>query len=103
MPSRGPDRIPTRRSPRERRRGRRGSRAGGASVPKYRHLDARSPPTTVPAMLRALAVVLGVAPALVAAAGAVGPGTPGPGTRLAGCPVFPRDNAWNRDVSRAPV
>ena len=26
-----------------------------------------------------------------------------PAPRLAGCPVFPRSNAWNRDVSRAPV
>jgi hypothetical protein len=26
-----------------------------------------------------------------------------PGPRIAGCPVFPRSNAWNRDVSRAPV
>lgn len=25
------------------------------------------------------------------------------GTALAGCPVFPRDNAWNRDVSDDPV
>lgn len=32
-----------------------------------------------------------------------GGGEPGPGTTLAGCPVFPKDNAWNRDVSRAPV
>jgi hypothetical protein len=26
-----------------------------------------------------------------------------PGPRLGGCPVFPASNAWNRDVSRAPV
>ena len=25
------------------------------------------------------------------------------GPRIAGCPVFPADNAWNRDVSRDPV
>jgi hypothetical protein len=25
------------------------------------------------------------------------------GARIAGCPVFPADNAWNRDVSRDPV
>lgn len=30
-------------------------------------------------------------------------GQSGPGTRLAGCPVFPSGNAWNRDISRAPV
>jgi hypothetical protein len=48
--------------------------------------------------------VLSQALALAAAVtGAVGPGVPGPGTTLAGCPVFPRDNAWNRDVSKAPV
>jgi hypothetical protein len=27
----------------------------------------------------------------------------GGGTQFAGCPVFPADNAWNRDVSRDPV
>jgi hypothetical protein len=30
-------------------------------------------------------------------------GVPGPGTRIAGCPVFPKSNAWNRDISKAPV
>jgi len=35
--------------------------------------------------------------------GATGPGVPGPGTRLGGCPVFPADNAWNRDISKAPL
>ena len=30
-------------------------------------------------------------------------GTPGPGTDLAGCPVFPADNPWNQDVSALPV
>ncbi|MGK2931570.1 MAG: hypothetical protein ACSLFD_02130 [Solirubrobacterales bacterium] len=30
-------------------------------------------------------------------------GKPGPGTRLAGCPVLPRSNAFNRDISRAPI
>jgi len=30
-------------------------------------------------------------------------GKPGPGTRLAGCPVFPPGNAWNRDISKAKV
>jgi hypothetical protein len=48
--------------------------------------------------------VLSQALALAAAVtGAVGPGVPGPGTTLAGCPIFPRDNAWNRDVSKAAV
>ncbi|MBK5231399.1 MAG: hypothetical protein JJE13_00255 [Thermoleophilia bacterium] len=30
-------------------------------------------------------------------------GKPGPGTKLAGCPVLPRSNAFNRDISDAPV
>lgn len=30
-------------------------------------------------------------------------GKPGPGTKLAGCPVFPKDNPWNRDISQARV
>ena len=49
--------------------------------------------------------VVAMVPAVVAlaASGNTGPGIPGPGTRLAGCPVFPRDNAWNRDISKAPV
>jgi hypothetical protein len=34
--------------------------------------------------------------------GAARGGGPG-GPRIAGCPVFPASNAWNRDVSRAPV
>jgi len=39
------------------------------------------------------------------AAGLCGPGAAqdGGGPRLAGCPVFPASNPWNRDVSRAPV
>jgi hypothetical protein len=52
--------------------------------------------------------------ALVAAAGALAlgagvavepgePNPPAPGTHLAGCPVFPADNAFNRDVSHEPV
>jgi hypothetical protein len=43
------------------------------------------------------------AAALASVAVAAAVGTPGPGTRLAGCPVFPPDNPWNRDISRAPV
>mgnify|MGYP001225643962 CR=1 FL=1 len=30
-------------------------------------------------------------------------GVPGPGTHMAGCPVFPKSNPWNRDISKAPV
>jgi hypothetical protein len=37
------------------------------------------------------------------AAEALAYGRPGPGTSLAGCPVFPRSNAWNRDISKAKV
>jgi hypothetical protein len=48
-----------------------------------------------------------LAAALVAAllAGAATPVTAGDGggPRVGGCPVFPASNAWNRDVSRAPV
>jgi hypothetical protein len=57
-------------------------------------------------MLRSASIAAAGALALGAAgggSGAVGPGVPGPGTRLAGCPVLPRDNAFNRDISRAPV
>jgi hypothetical protein len=49
-----------------------------------------------------LAAAAGAAAALAAGA-AGGAGTPGPGTTLGGCPVFPAGNAWNRDVSKAPV
>ena len=31
------------------------------------------------------------------------PPAPGSGTTLLGCPVFPADNPWNRDVSADPV
>jgi hypothetical protein len=52
--------------------------------------------------------VIVVAAALAAAGGGVALGAgavgrPGPGTQLAGCPVFPADNAWNRDIHDAPV
>ena len=30
-------------------------------------------------------------------------GVPGPSTHVAGCPVFPKSNPWNRDISKAPV
>jgi hypothetical protein len=52
----------------------------------------------------AAAVVLLVALAAGAGSDAAtrAPAAP-PAPRLAGCPLFPRSNAWNRDVSRAPV
>jgi hypothetical protein len=56
-------------------------------------------------MLRALAVsavAMGTASG-VALAATSGPGTPGPGTKVAGCPVLPATDAFNRDVSKAPV
>jgi hypothetical protein len=56
-------------------------------------------------MLRALvlsAVAVGAASGVAVAAGA-GSGTPGPGTRVAGCPVLPATDAFNRDISKAPV
>jgi hypothetical protein len=53
-------------------------------------------------MLREIVAV--AAGAFAAASPATGPtGTAGPGTRLGGCPVLPRDDAFNRDISRAPV
>jgi hypothetical protein len=51
---------------------------------------------------RALAAL---AAATLVGGGAAPGATPGaaPLPRVAGCAVFPRSNAWNRDVSRAPV
>jgi hypothetical protein len=48
---------------------------------------------------------VGAAIAIGLAAGLCGPGAAqdGGGPQLAGCPVFPASNPWNRDVSRAPV
>jgi hypothetical protein len=55
-------------------------------------------------MLRALMVsAAGLGVASAAALAATGAGTPGPGTRLAGCPILPATNAFNRDISQAPV
>jgi hypothetical protein len=57
-------------------------------------------------MLRVLlpAVAGALAATAVAVAAVSGPaGTPGPGTTLGGCPVFPADNPFNRDISHAPV
>jgi hypothetical protein len=56
-------------------------------------------------MLRALvvsAVAVGAATGVAFAADA-GSGVPGPGTRVAGCPVLPATDAFNRDISKAPV
>jgi hypothetical protein len=49
-------------------------------------------------MLRALAVS-----AIAAGATAAAVGTPGPGTTVAGCPILPAADAFNRDISKAPV
>src|SRR5262245_55044579 len=49
---------------------------------------------------RRLAAVSGLA--LAVAAGAAWAAARG-GPRIAGCPVFPADNAWNRRVDRLPV
>jgi hypothetical protein len=46
---------------------------------------------------------VGAAGLALAATGGGAAGTPGPGTRLAGCPVLPAGNAFNRDISKAPV
>ena len=53
----------------------------------------------VDAMLRMLAI----SAVVVGGAAATLPGTPGPGTTLAGCPVLPKADAFNRDISQAPV
>lgn len=54
-------------------------------------------------MLATLACLIST-PVLVNAGGdRAAPGKPGPGTRLAGCPVLPRSNPFNRDISHAPV
>jgi hypothetical protein len=52
----------------------------------------------------------GLAVSVIGLAGASGEsarisaaGVPGPGTTLAGCPVFPKDNDFNRDISGARV
>ncbi|MCB0870321.1 MAG: hypothetical protein KDB52_05770 [Solirubrobacterales bacterium] len=50
-----------------------------------------------PALLVAIGLTTLLAP------GASGYGEPGPGTRLAGCPVLPASNSWNRDISMARV
>jgi len=47
-----------------------------------------------PLVIAALAAVLAAVPASVAAAAP---------PAIGGCPVFPATNAWNRDISRAPV
>jgi hypothetical protein len=47
------------------------------------------------------AATAALALALAAAAGASSPGGPAP--RIAGCPVFPADNPWNRRVDGLPV
>ena len=56
-------------------------------------------------MFRTILIVLvaGSVCAAAAPADAVAYGKPGPGTTLAGCPVFPAGNAFNRDISGAKV
>jgi hypothetical protein len=49
------------------------------------------------------AVGLAAAMAVVAAAWAGADAAPPKVPRIGGCSVFPKSNAWNRDVSRAPV
>jgi hypothetical protein len=52
-------------------------------------------------MAAAVLVAAGATAAALAGPGAAGGAAPGP--RIAGCPVLPRSNAWNRDISKAPV
>ena len=55
----------------------------------------------MPRRATAVFVAAGTLAALTVAAGAPAAGPRGP--VIGGCPVFPADNAWNRDVSRDPV
>lgn len=50
-----------------------------------------------------LIAVLGLPGASGESAAVSATGKPGPGTRLAGCPVLPKSNPFNRDISDAPV
>jgi hypothetical protein len=43
------------------------------------------------------------APSPSGSSGSAGPSDAGDVARIAGCPAFPADNPWNRDVSRDPV
>jgi hypothetical protein len=79
--------------------------AGGRAI--LRAVPRLSPPLTA---ARALGAPLAAAAML--AAGGLGDAVAAPadhgrtaatGPRIAGCPVFPRNDAWNRDVSREPV
>jgi hypothetical protein len=64
--------------------------------------DAPGPPRgTIRNVRERVAIALAAGLAVAACATAAGGVERGP--RLAGCPVFPASNAWNRDVSRAPV
>ncbi|HET8645211.1 MAG TPA: hypothetical protein VFO85_06965, partial [Vicinamibacteria bacterium] len=60
--------------------------------------------------MTAVRALIVIAAGLAAACGSTtaGPpaapaGSPDPGASIAGCPVFPADNAWNRDVSADSV
>jgi hypothetical protein len=66
------------------------------------HHDAAGGRRTVMAVRRLLALPL--VAAVIAAGAAHAAGTPGgPGPSLAGCPVFPADDAWNQRVDHARV
>ncbi len=53
--------------------------------------------------MRTLIAVTAAALLAAAGVGVASGASPSAGPRIAGCPVFPADNAWNRDVSRDPV
>ncbi len=57
----------------------------------------------LPAPLILLTLLAASGLGAVMAADAWAYGKPGPGTRLAGCPVLPRSNPFNRDISKARV
>jgi hypothetical protein len=54
-------------------------------------------------LLGALAVSLVAAATLPGAAATVHANAATHGPEIGGCPVFPADNAWNRDISKLPV
>ena len=55
------------------------------------------------AAMTGVALAAGLVPASAEHASISATGEPGPGTTLAGCPIFPASNPWNRDISKAPV
>lgn len=62
-----------------------------------------SVPITMVVALFCLVAASGLPVASGESANVSASGKPGPGTSLAGCPILPRSNAFNQDISDAPV